>query len=283
MGQSLKIVRGFDGGWKSVLKNEGVITPYPPDAPFDAKVWRGGDEATLFSPVASWIDSNQATFQMVIAGAQTTGLDPGLYRMQIGVMSGVHVPAFDGTLEIVESPGVGTLRSPYVTGRDLLFWYDQLETLQTIKGGDATFLTQRVQASDQFDRDLIDCYNRLIRMQVKVRGTVLDPILGTFDVPDPRAVVPTPKQFTDIVARNGVVADVNLREMISKWAIANILERQEVTQRNTFREEAMVFRARVSELWNTYDIQIDTTNPLDGIVEMLVRREITMIPTGSAP
>ena len=212
MGHSLKVAQGFDETWGSVLLNRGVPTPYPPSAPFDAAVWRGGDEAVLFAPAATWVDAAKATFAVAVSASQTAGLDPGLYRMQVGVSyGGVRSLAFDGTLEVLEAPGAGTSRAPYVTGRDLLYWYDQLGTLQTIKGGDATFLDQRAESSDEFDRDLEVAFNQN-RHQVRTRRPTKDPVLDTFDVPDPTARPPGSLEFAAIVGRGGVIIDRNSRE-----------------------------------------------------------------------
>lgn len=283
MSQHLKVPRGFDQEWESVLLNDGVPTPYPPTAPFDAAVWRGGEEAPLFEPEVTWIDSAKATFTVAVSAIQTVGLDPGLYRMQIGVSyGGVRSLAYDGTLEIQEAPGTTVpRREPYVEATDLLYWYDQLDNLQTIKGGDATFEDQRVDSSEEFDRNLITRYNEN-RHKVRTRMPFKDPVLDTFDIIDPAAVAPGPLEFTAIVLGGGVVIDTNSSELVAKSAISKVLARQEVMGSvNPYLQQAATFRAEVIALWNTFDIQVDRDQ--DGIVDMLVGEYIILIPPGTAP
>jgi hypothetical protein len=284
VGQTLKTAAGFDRSWATTLLNAGVPTPYPADATIDAAVWRGGNEATLFSPSAAWIDAAAGTLTVSVVAAQTVGLDPGVYRLQVGVTSGsVRSLAFDGHLEILEAPGAGTLRVPYVTYRDLLDYFDQLGTLQSVPGDDATFLRQRSRASDQFDRDLVVRYDPRPGF-VRTRRASMDPYLG-FDVPDPAAVPPTPRAVSLAVRAGGVVVDENVREMVSKLAIARVLEQQEVMgmARNPYEEKAAAFHAEAMGLWQKYDVQLDTSNPLDGVADLLVGRDVILLPTGTAP
>lgn len=282
MGQTLKIAPGFDRTWTSQLFSaNGEPTVYTDAAVFDSAVWRGQSELTLFSPAAAWIDPTVSKFSVTISATQPAGLEPGLYRMQVGVtFAGFRALAFDGNLEIIEVPGSTTQREPYVTYPDLLNFFDQLGTLQTIAGDDASFLQQRAKASDQFDRDLQDRYKPRPGY-VKTRRPVMDPILG-FDVPDPTATPINSEGLKDALAAGAVIVDENARELICKLTITQILDQQEVMgQMNPYAVKAAKFEEDVMNLWDKHDIQLDVD--LDGRADMLIGRDIILLPPGTAP
>lgn len=278
-----RAVAGFGLGLNATALNAGLAVAHAPGDPLDAAIWRGQAEAALVAPGVAWVSAPDGTLALTVAGQTTAALDPGLYRLQVGVTAGgVRSLLYDGTIELLEAPGTGMLRVPYVTGRDLLSWYDQLGTLQTIRGGDATFLQQRAEASDEFDRDLVVRYDPRPGF-VRTRRATPESVLG-HDVPDPTATPPSPAQLSAAVRRGGVIVDRNVREMVSKMAIARVLDRQEVSgASNQYRQHAAALRAAADALWSTFDIQVDTSNPLDGTADLLVGRDVILLPPGTAP
>jgi hypothetical protein len=288
MGQTLKIKAGFDRTWDGTLRAQdtGLPTPYPPDATFDAAVARGVGEPTLFAPTLTWIDSSAGTFRISIAASQTAGLDPGVYILQAGVSSGgIRSEAFDGQLEITGVPGSITLRTPYVTAADLAFFYPLLRTIQAYREDDAGFLSRRALASDEFDRTFLERYKHMEKPGfVKRRRPQMETVAGLgFDVADPSAVPPTNAEMAGYLAAGGLLlgstprqAPREVREIVSKIAIADLLEGQETTGgRNPYRDEAPVMRAEVEKLWRDYDIQVDVDD--DGVPDLLVGSDIVLL------
>jgi hypothetical protein len=177
----------------------------------------------------------------------------------------------------VVAPG-GT-RAPYVAAADLLLFYDQLPALKNPAVDDGAYTAQIAKASDQFDRDLLVRYDPRPGF-VKTRLLAPDPDLGR-DVPTAYASAPSPFQLSAYLKAGCVVADTNVREVVARRAIALILDRQEVYDRNTFRQEAQAMRDMADALWKTFDVQIDTD--LDGTADMLVGRDVILLPPGTAP
>lgn len=277
-----RVAAGFDLDAVASLFNGGAPVAYDGDAALDCFVWRGGAEAPVLTPAASVVSPPSNRVSVRIPAAATANLDPGTYRLQLGAAAGgVRRLLSDGTIEVAGAPGVATYRTPYVTRDDLLYWYDQLETLQTIQGGDAGFLRQRAESSDEFDRALVVRYDPRPGF-VKTRRAAFDAGVLGFDVPDPSATPPSPAQLSAMVRAGGVIPDRNVREMVSKMAIARVLDRQEVMGgRNPYREEAAAFRQEAMALWRTFDVQVDAD--LDGRADLLVGRDVILLPPGTSP
>lgn len=280
MGQTLKIKSGFDRSWSSTLRDADAraITTYPSDAIFDVAVARGIGEPTLFTPTATWIDAPSGTFKLTIAAAQTLNLDPGVYILQAGVTSGgIRSEAFDGQLEVTGVPGTLVLRIPYVTASDLAVFYPHLKNLAAYREDDTGFLTRRALASDEFDQTFLEHYKHMPKAGfVCRRPTVPETTIGLDEkVPDPAAVPPTQAEMEAHIAAGGLVLTRALKEIVARIAIADLMEGQETTGRNPYREEAPAMREEVKRLWRKYDIQIDTDD--DGLPDLLVGREIVLL------
>jgi hypothetical protein len=281
VGQAIRGEIGFDFYWDSTLLDpDGRPVGYPPSAVFDSAVWIGGQAPPLFAPQVAWVDSLSGRFRLLVAASQTAGLAPGDYRLEVGVTyGGTRSPGFDGVLRLTDVPGSATARAPYVTYPDLLRYYDQLPTLANYAADQTGFLGQRVDASDEFDRELVTRYDPRPGF-VKRRAATPDPHLG-HDVPIAVALAPTPKALSVAIKAGGVIVDRNVREQVARRAIALILDRQETTDRNTYREEAASMRAEADRLWRRFEVQVDTD--ADGTADLLVCRDVTLLPPGTAP
>jgi hypothetical protein len=293
MGQTLKIKAGYDRTWKSTLlaQDTGLPTPYPPDATFAVAVARGVGEPTLFAPTGVWDDdrggSAAAAFNLIISRTQTAGLDPGIYIIQGGVWSGgILSEAFDGQLEITGVPGAMSLRSPYVTARDLAIFHPLLKTIQSYQEDDADFLMRRSLASDEFDNRFLEYYKHMDKVGfVKRRRPEMEKVAGLgFDVADPTADPPTPSEMAGYLADDGLKLGTGpnrevprqVKEAVCKIAIADLLEGQETASaRNSYRDEAADMRLEVDKLWRGYDIQVDTDG--DGEPDILVGSDIVLL------
>jgi len=241
------------------------------------KVARGVGEPVIFQPTALWLDVPNQQIQIRIAAAQTVNLDPGVYIMQAGVTEDdIRSEVLDAQLEVTGVPGTMVLRTPYVTARDLAFFYPHLKTLQAYGEDDATFLNRRCLASDEFDDTFLEWYQQSAKPGfVKRRQAVMETSIGLgFDVPDPLAVPPTPKQLKTYLDAGGLVVTRSTKELISKITIADLLEGQETGSggRNPYREvEVPLMRDEIQKLWRKYGIEVDTDG--DGVADLMIGRE----------
>jgi hypothetical protein len=287
MGQTLQIVAGSDRSWGTTLKNAaGVALAFDPADPLDAAVWAGGDVGapTIFRPSVAWVSAPDGTVSLTVAAAQTATLDPGVYKIHVGVTAGgARAIGFDGQLEVLPAPGTATLGTPYCTFADMLLYYDQVGTLANRRADEANFLGQRMRAKTELDRMIILRYGARSGMVLTRRNT-FDPILQTFDVPTPSAAAPSKAQLTAYLNAGGLIAEDLAREMTAKWAIAFVLERQTTASgRNPYPEEAERFRQMAMAIWRCYQAQIDTSDPLDGVADLLIGRDVIILPPGTAP
>lgn len=282
MGQTLEVVAGSDRAWRTTLKNEGVALAFDPAAALDASVGRGGGEGTLFAPAIAWVDAAAGTVQMSVSAAQTAAVDPGEYRLLIGVTAaGARSIAFDGTLRV--DSGIGTDAAPMVwcTLQDMFRHSSQLRTIhaEANRRAPTDFLDERGFATAEVKRRILLRYDPRAGM-ARVRRATPDPILG-YDVPDPTATVPTPAQVSAwIGVVGGLVLEPTIREIVARLAVADVLERQSSSSRDA-RDDARLFRDDADRLFKCYWAQIDTD--LDGTADLLVRRDVILLPPGTAP
>jgi hypothetical protein len=280
VGQVLEIAKGYDRTWASTLLNEGVAVAYSPAATFDASVWRGASGTVLFSPTLAWVNAPTGTYTLSIAAAQTAALDPGDYRISAGVtQAGVHsaILARDATLRITDGPGSVTLRIPYASIADLRMYYDQIDTLLNKAADSTNFVVVLANESDRIDRDLVNRYDPSPGM-TRTRSNTFNLIVG-LDVPGGAA--PSKAAITDAIANSGVIPERALKEIVARRSIAEVLDRQEIQGRNSYRDEAEVMRAKAEVLWRSYRAQIDTN--ADGVPEVLIHRDAVILPVGTKP
>lgn len=132
---TLSLPVGIDDNFQVNLLDEsgGIVTSYSGSDTPTATVWGGSDTAVLFNPTCSWIDPTEGTIMMSILGTDTATLDPGKYRLRVGVTTqgGRKVAGDDYFLELTTSPGTAADLSVYCTHKDLLDYADWVDTLQS--------------------------------------------------------------------------------------------------------------------------------------------------------
>lgn len=274
------VAAGFELVLATSLRNNGQALAFDPLDPLEAVVWRGDDAADLFFPDVAWSSAPDGTLTLAVRAGDTAGLEPGRYSLRVGVTAqGFRMLAYDGVIQIEGSPGSDAPRVPYVTGRDLTFYYDQNGTFHNDESDQAAFLRQRVDASDEFDRMLVTRYMARPGF-ARRRFPDYDPDLG-YDRPDPTLAPPTRAQLTDWLKAGGLVVEQKAREIVARMALFLILDRQETESQNVYRQHAQEQRARAAELWAGYQAQIDAD--LDGIADWLIGIDATFLPAGAAP
>jgi len=285
VGQTLEVTAGSDRSWSSVLQNQGVPTPYPTSAMLDAAVWRGGEEAVLFRPTVTWIAAAAGSFTLAVAVTQTATLDPGSYRLQVGVTSGgLRSIAFDGAIEITDAPGAGIEPPTWCSSADMRRYSHLIQILVARKGVDVTgWLDERTAVTAELFRDLVLRYNPGPG-SVRRRQLVMDPVLG-FDVPVDSTLAPSPARVSAWLSiPGGLILEARVREIVARRSVALVLDLQATSgQGEAYRTEAEAQRVMADALYLDYRAQVDATNPPDGIADYLIDRSVILLPPGTAP
>jgi hypothetical protein len=293
------IAAGFDITLASTLLNAGVVVPYTSGDTLDASVWRGGSESALFSPAVAWVDATAGTFTLTVGRGQTATLDAGAYRLQVGVTSGgSRSLVYDATIEITEAPGSDSPPIAWCTDADMATYSHVLRSLQSSRGSNLTgFLVQRAVVTAKYSREIVTRYRP--RRPVKVRQPTLDPVLNSFDIPNPTAVAPSTTDLTNAVGQlGGIVLEEKLREIIARAAISIVL-REQATNSNagTYIEEAEMQQEMADALFKCYQAQIITAEPVGvgvsvvsdgqtftaGFTRFLIDRDCVVLPEGTSP
>lgn len=279
MGQTLRIIAGSDGGpWRATLLNEGVHVSFPPSATFLATFSRGGEEASLFTPAVSWIDSTAGTIQLSTNALDTANIDVGTYYLQIFVISaGEKIPAFNGQVEIL--PTVGSITPPmaWCAFEDMLDYSTVLQTMDSRRVDITGFLNLRARVTSELIRDIIKRYNPRPGF-IKVRQNTLDPMVGQ-DKASPTAVAPSKFAITAALNAGHVIFEKQLVEIVARRSIALVMSRQS-TSDSKYRQEAMDQRAMADDLWRCYQCQVDLDG--DGVPDCLVDMDVILLPPGVA-
>lgn len=283
MGQTLRIIAGSDAAWATTLLNEGQPVSFPSNATFAATVSRGGEEASLFTPTVTWVNSSLGQVTLAIAAAQTASLDPGMYVLQVFVVSGgARTAAFDGSLEVL--PTVGSVTPPvfWCSAEDLYLYSDQIKALRASKGADLTnFLAQRAKETSELSRDLVLRYEPNAAFTM-TRHNTPNPVLGTLDWVEPDTTPPSKAALTAALAGTGLVLETKLREIVARRTIALIFSRQETGgNAQVYRQESIDQRDMADALFRCYQAQVDLDG--DGIPDALFGKDVILLPSGTAP
>jgi hypothetical protein len=289
VGQTLKVVQGADIKWNTVFYNAGVPVSYVSNATFTATVSRGAEEASLFSPTVTWINSTLGSASLAIGAAQTASLDPGIYNLLILIVAGgLSYEAFNGQLEIL--PNVGSITPPIVWCDEsdvVLYWNQGLALQPSRLTNDATgFLLQRIEATQKVSRMLVVRYNPMPGFTLTRQNTV-DSIVG-MDVATPSAVPPSKYDLTQAVnATGGIVLEEKLREIVARRAIALLMRRQATGgSGREYMAEAeaqvamsdMIFECYEAQMVSAYQIPL-----LSGITNFLIHCNCIVLPPGTSP
>lgn len=152
-----------------------AVTAYDGTQPLSCTVWPGGARAASFSPTAAWTRPEAGTLTIAIAAAQTSGLEPGRYRLLLRLDdAGTTVDAYECSLDIAAQPGTGPEPKSYGDYNDLLkygrSWLRQLAT----DDDEAGFAEQRARARTWIE-DLAHAHYRVASMAMVVGNQALGP------------------------------------------------------------------------------------------------------------
>lgn len=251
------VSRGFAGSWAGELRNDGEPAGFELDAVLDAKVWRGDDEAPLFSPAVAWAEedgeslASEGRLVLSVSAGQTATLAPGAYRLQVGVtVGGVRFLAYDGTLEVGASPGAGEAPKVYCSYDEMKEIADRIDLVFPRESGRSGYLEERADGRAEVERRTLDGYRPRGGFN-KRRVAAYHPIYG-HDRPDPTLSPPTPDDLAATIAANGLVFDRRLGEMTAIWAVARVIGRLDPRQGDDYRQVAADLRDRFEAAWSAY-------------------------------
>jgi hypothetical protein len=281
---TLRATPGFAITWDTTLLNNGVGVPFDPADTLDARVWRGQQEVSLFAPGVEWIDATLGTLSMSISANQTTTLDKGTYRIQVGVThAGTRVLAYDGTLELADTVGSVAVPQAWCTYEDMLDRSTVLQSLDSRKVDITGFLNLRAIVTSELIDDIVERLEPRPGM-VKVRRNIPHPIVG-IDVADPNAVPPSKADVRSALEAGQVVFRKRLIEIVARRTIALVMSRQSTSDQR-YRQEAMDQRAMADDLWRKYQAQVllggTSYSQASSYPQALVDMDVVLLPPGVA-
>lgn len=113
----------------SLLDDTGAAQAWSASDTPTARVWRGGDQASLFTPTCAWVSATSGTLTVTIARTDTASLTPARYRLQVKVTRASDSKEFlgqDAWLVLTDAPGSGTVPDTYCTLDDMLDYAGEL-------------------------------------------------------------------------------------------------------------------------------------------------------------
>jgi hypothetical protein len=149
MGVPFEAVVGADASWDLILRNAdgSVNTGGAGAAALSAVVWAGDDQATLFAPTTTWVDALAGHVLLSVAASQTSGLTPGLYKVQLSLALGGQTSKKDlGLLRLLAAPGSGTAPTTYCSYDDMRRFAPWIGDLQSGESDETGFAEQRARA-----------------------------------------------------------------------------------------------------------------------------------------
>ncbi|WP_165231363.1 hypothetical protein [Aquisphaera insulae] len=120
-----------------------------------ARLWPGDDRAPLATPSASWIDApGAATFQVSFQDADTVGIPPGDYPLQVWASRSGRTTTLlppGTTLKLLAAPGTATAPSSYCTFADMQAECGWIGNVANTDADQAGFAEQRALARAWLD------------------------------------------------------------------------------------------------------------------------------------
>ena len=203
---------------------------YAGTEPLAAVCWQGQENASLFAPACSWNSPTAGTVNLTISAAQTTGVEPGFYRLRLTVTDGgLPLTAWEAAVEIQGSPALTVAPVVYVdypTLQAVAPWVDQcFNSKVNIEG----FPVERARARAYFDSIILRCYRGT---SVGRFGSHSASALAWGAGGMRRTTLPSPV-MTTWLASNFLIVDDQVKR-INAWLAAALIGQQQVGRNSVF-------------------------------------------------
>jgi hypothetical protein len=274
---------GTDRNYQVTCKDSAKQPVNLTGATFQARVWPGGDLASLFTPATSLIDAAAGKAMVSVSAAQSLTLpSPGLYRLELLITSGgLTVAGFDGQIRFLPSPGSTAIPQTFCDESDLLSIAPWIEKL----AGDAQwagFLRERAEATKWLKRQAMSRVDEILEDQASRHGPIalVDPIVPTSGVDDgpwwgPSTIPDTTirdqrttyQTMLDTVGQLMIDSPLDnglARQIVAHWAVHLVCRTQLGVDSDTpYQALAREFRNQAIRLLVSWTARIDTD--ADGI------------------
>lgn len=237
MSDNFEVRQGGSIGIQATLRdaNGNPETGYSGSEPLTTTVWPGGNRLISFSPTTTWDVPADATINIQITDAQTTGLDPGRYEglTRLGT-TGSLADVYEFTLDIWTYAGEVAAPPTYTTYNDLLkYGRDWLTNLQE-QADEAGFAEQQARARTWLE-DILHAHYRVSSMAMVVGGSGLGPRISGL----------RSQYLTEQLAANHLMVTDKVKEAVANRALAIICKGQ------VGIGDAAVAYARLARMYNS--------------------------------
>lgn len=242
--------QGDAAAWVVTLRDavgDALTSVYDGAETLAARVWPGDDRPVSFNPTVAWKVAASGTIDLSVTGAQTAGVDPGDYLLQIRLTDGGSTySAFESWLAIETAPGTGTTPTVYITRDDLLRYGRHVLSEIPDEYDQAGWIEQRARARSWFEQVLHAHDRGTIETGLGwgVRSRVVNRDRGKNT------------WLVDALADNELLVTDEIKEVNACYAWSLILAGRP--------EEAARFRAMANELCKTIVAELDTDADGDG-------------------
>lgn len=274
--------KGTDKAYDFTLRDAAgaAITIYTGTEALSSRIWSGQDQATLASPVATWLVPAAGTVRVTVSDTNLADLPPSLYRMEGTLTVGSTVLRFfDGSIAVTTSPGVAEAPATYCSLADMLLYAPQVQKLQDARADLAGFLGGRARAKDWTDEHCLDGYRPnygRARRGLAADGVAAGPHLHWVAAGPDGAATPTVADLRSALAAGGLVVTAKLREANAHMAAAIVFLNQPGKD-NPYHQQGAYHADCAAALLAAAVIEIDLDDPPDGVADVRVGQDITWL------
>lgn len=254
------IQQGYDTAVTSVFSGSDTLS---------ASVWPGDDIAQSFAPTMAWVSATAGTATLTIAGASTSSLAAGSYRLTVSVtVSGAKYLIHDGTLTLSAVAGTGTQGAVYCTFDDMQREFASIGGLAS-KSDQSGFREQRAEARAWFDSIILRHYLGQQTVISQTRFNVGDSLWQRSGLEDQ-----TIRGYLD---DDLLLVTTNVKRATALYAVYRVLGAQiGASGDNQYNKLAGRFLAMAENIVATTTAEIDTDSdgigdiPIDlGVIDVL--------------
>jgi hypothetical protein len=269
-----RLAQGFAGSWTVTLRdgNDQVVTTYTGAEPLAGAVWAGDGRLPLVDLLPVWLNPAAGQLTVPIAPADSAALEPALYRVEV-YPADFSANFYRGSLEVLPAPGTEPTPFSYVTYDQMLMFAGQAGRLQDLDADEAQFAAQRAQASQDFDRLVLNRYEpqpgRSMRY-VSADGTTAGPYLR-WSVGPAGEDAPGRAVLAGLLGSAAVILNADAVECVAQLALGQIYLGQPGRD-NPYRDAGLAHRAAALEAFRRAFVEVDADG--DGVADYRVDQDV---------